>query len=142
MAALRFMVDEPESRRCGKFATLPYRSTMIAGAMRSLSPNGVLLIVGLLLTTSCRRNDNSPTRDHPRLSPMVTLRDITFRSSALGRDMQYRIISSLQPTVQKLPVVYLLHGGGGGFRDWSNYSDVARFAESGLLLVMPEGESS
>lgn len=46
------------------------------------------------------------------------------------------------PTVQKLPVVYLLHGGGGGFRDWSNYSDVARFAESGLLLVMPEGESS
>ena len=39
-------------------------------------------------------------------------------------------------------MVYLLHGGGGGFRDWSNYSDVARFAEAGLLLVMPEGESS
>jgi putative tributyrin esterase len=39
-------------------------------------------------------------------------------------------------------VIYLLHGGGGGFRDWSNYSDVAKFAESGALLVMPEGESS
>jgi S-formylglutathione hydrolase FrmB len=36
----------------------------------------------------------------------------------------------------------LLHGGGGGYRDWSNYSDVARFAERGLILVMPEGESS
>ena len=35
-----------------------------------------------------------------------------------------------------------MHGGGGGFRDWSNYSDVARFAESGLVLVMPEGGSS
>ena len=31
--------------------------------------------------------------------------------------------------------MYLLHGGGGGFRDWSNDSDVARFAESGLLLA-------
>jgi putative tributyrin esterase len=43
---------------------------------------------------------------------------------------------------QKLPVVYLLHGGGGGYRDWSNYSDVARFAEQGFILVMPEGNSS
>jgi putative tributyrin esterase len=41
-----------------------------------------------------------------------------------------------------LAVVYLLHGGGGGFREWSNNSDVARFAESGLFLVMPEGDSS
>jgi putative tributyrin esterase len=42
----------------------------------------------------------------------------------------------------KLPVVYLLHGGGGNYRDWSNYSDVARYAEVGLILVMPEGNSS
>jgi S-formylglutathione hydrolase FrmB len=38
--------------------------------------------------------------------------------------------------------VYLLHGAGGGFRDWSNYSDVAQFAERGFILVMPEGNSS
>jgi S-formylglutathione hydrolase FrmB len=57
--------------------------------------------------------------------------------------MQYRVISpSSVPAGQKLQAVYLLHGGGGGFRDWSNYSDVARFAETGLLLVMPEGDSS
>ena len=66
----------------------------------------------------------------------------TFRSTALGRDMEYRVISPWETSDRKLPVLYLLHGGGGGFRDWSNYSDVARFAESGLLLVMPEGESS
>jgi S-formylglutathione hydrolase FrmB len=41
-----------------------------------------------------------------------------------------------------LPVVYLLHGGGEGFRDWSNDSDVAQFAEQGLILIMPEGNSS
>ena len=70
--------------------------------------------------------------------------DVTFHSQSLGRDMPYRVILLKGATTsgKKLPVIYLLHGGGGGFRDWSNYSDVARFAERGLLLVMPEGESS
>ena len=71
------------------------------------------------------------------------MQDVTFRSAALGRDMPYRVIlPAAIPAGKNLPVVYLLHGGGGGYRDWSNYSDVARFAESGLILVMPEGESS
>jgi len=42
----------------------------------------------------------------------------------------------------RLPVVYLLRGWGGNFRDWSNYSGVAVFAERGLILVMPEGDES
>jgi putative tributyrin esterase len=46
------------------------------------------------------------------------------------------------PTGVKFPVVYLLHGGDGNFRDWTNYSDVARFAERGLVLVMPDGDES
>src|SRR5260221_11191530 len=52
------------------------------------------------------------------------------------------ILPSAIATQEKLPPVYLLHGGGGDYQDWSNYSDVARFAESGLILVMPEGGSS
>jgi S-formylglutathione hydrolase FrmB len=57
--------------------------------------------------------------------------------------MPYRVLlPAAIPAGKKLPVVYLLHGGGGGYRDWSNYSDVAQFAEGGLILVMPEGESS
>jgi S-formylglutathione hydrolase FrmB len=71
------------------------------------------------------------------------MRDGTFHSVALNRDMQYRVIlpaNILNGT--KLPVVYLLHGGDGSFRDWSNYSDVARFAEQGFVLVMPEGDES
>jgi S-formylglutathione hydrolase FrmB len=117
---------------------------MIAADMLDLRPHcsRVLLSVALALTVSCRRSNDSKPADHPRLTAKVTLRDITFYSDALGRDMQYRVISPLQPAGQKLPVVYLLHGGGGGFRDGSNYSDVASFAEGGLLLVMPEGESS
>jgi hypothetical protein len=57
--------------------------------------------------------------------------------------MQYRVVLPLKVALRrKLQVVYLLHSGGGGFRDWPNDSDVARFAESGFALVMPEGGAS
>jgi putative tributyrin esterase len=103
----------------------------------------VLLTVVLLLSAGCKKQQELSQPDHPRLTANVILRDVTFRSEALNRDMHYRVVSPLTvaPT-QHLPVVYLLHGGGGGFRDWTNDSDVTRFAESGLLLVMPEGGSS
>jgi len=102
----------------------------------------LLLAVILILSVGCRRKEEARP-DHPRLTPNVALRDVTFHSVALNRDMQYRVVlpSSLAP-VQRLRVVYRLHGGGGGFKDWSNYSDVGRFAESNLLLVMPAGSSS
>ena len=69
--------------------------------------------------------------------------DVAFHSAALNRDMPYRaIIPATIAANQKLPVLYLLHGGGGSFRDWSNYSDVVGYAERGLILIMPEGNSS
>ena len=71
------------------------------------------------------------------------MRDITFYSKALQRNMPYRVVMvSTDTSDHKLKTVYLLHGGGGGFRDWTNYSDVAKYAEYGLILVMPEGNSS
>jgi putative tributyrin esterase len=105
--------------------------------------HGAILAVALLVSAGCSRKEPAPPPDRPRLTPRVVLRDVTFHSAALNRDMPYRVVMpvSVAPG-QKLPVVYLLHGGGGGFRDWTNDSDVARFAESGLLLVMPEGGSS
>ncbi|HEX7288534.1 MAG TPA: alpha/beta hydrolase family protein [Candidatus Angelobacter sp.] len=70
------------------------------------------------------------------------MRDITFHSRALNREMQYRVFLPEKVGAGKLPVVYLLHGGGGSYRDWSNYSYVAEFAADGLLLVMPQGDNS
>jgi putative tributyrin esterase len=119
---------------------------MISAFMGTVSPHRLGLafpMLLVLLSVGCKKREQAQMPDHPRLTANVTYRDITFRSVSLNRDMQYRVVLpvSLAPG-QKLRVVYLLHGGGGGFRDWSNYSDVARFAEAGLLLVMPEGESS
>jgi S-formylglutathione hydrolase FrmB len=117
---------------------------MITPSMRTASHRRSRLVITLvlLLAAGCRKKE-AQQPDHPRLTPNVILRDVTFRSASLGRDMQYRVVLpwSVRPG-RRLPVVYLLHGGGGGFRDWTNDSDVARFAESGLVLVMPEGGSS
>ena len=115
-----------------------------------LSKRNVLLslVVGLITAAGIwllivRRRPPQPTIDHPRLAAGVEMRDVTFFSASLRRDMQYRVFLPAGAGNQKLPVVYLLHGGGGGgFRDWSNYSDVAQFASRGLLLVMPEGDYS
>ena len=100
------------------------------------------LVLLFFSAVACHK-ESPPPPDHPRLTPKVRMQDVTFHSASLQRDMPYRVI--LPPNVaanQKFPVVYLLHGGGGGYRDWSNYSDVAKFAEQGLILVMPEGNSS
>ena len=94
------------------------------------------------LLAGCKKKDETQP-DFPRLAAKVSTRDVTFRSAALNRDMQYRATFPTKMAAgEKLQVVGLLHGGGGGFRDWSNYSDVARFAERDPLLVMPEGDSS
>jgi putative tributyrin esterase len=98
----------------------------------------------LLISTGCRRSSEQQPLDRPRLTPKVTMADVSFFSASLNRQMPYRIVLSADYRWRKdkLPVLYLLHGGGGGFRDWSNYSDVAGYAERGLILVMPEGNSS
>ncbi|HEV8492697.1 MAG TPA: alpha/beta hydrolase-fold protein, partial [Candidatus Angelobacter sp.] len=101
------------------------------------------LLLGAVMLISCGRNEQQPPPDHPRLTSSVKMIDVTFHSASLNRDMPYRALlpAHIAPG-QKLPVLYLLHGGGGGFHDWSNYSGVARYAEQGLVLVMPEGNSS
>jgi putative tributyrin esterase len=117
---------------------------MIAASMK-MGPHrrcGVtLILLTVFFSAGCKtKTEEMPRPDHPRLTPDVSLQDVTFRSAALNRDMQYRVIlPAHMATGQKLPVVYLLHGRGEGFRDWSNSSNVGQFAESGLLLVMPDG---
>ncbi len=100
-------------------------------------------MLACLSLLSCGKKEEPPAPDHPRLISGAKMIDVTFHSAALNREMPYRAIlpAKIAPN-QKLPVLYLLHGGGGSFRDWSNYSDIAGYAERGLILVMPEGNSS
>ncbi len=99
------------------------------------------LIVLSILLAACDSKHAAPI-DKPRLAPHITMEDIVFRSASLDRDMPYRVFlpQDFQST-ETLPVVYLLHGNGGGFRDWSNYSDIASLVQNDRwILVMPEGD--
>jgi len=81
--------------------------------------------------------------DHPYVVSDVVVKDIVFHSAALNRDMPYRVfLPEYVKDGTSLPVVYLLHGGNGSYRDWSDNSTVSRYAAQGLILVMPEGEFS
>lgn len=116
-------------------------NSSVESSRHQLSAIAVLCFVLVLLIGCVNKEVERP--DHPRVSSNVVLRDVVFRSAALGREMRYRVaLPAFIPSHQKLPVVYLLHGGGGSFRDWSNYSDVMRFADAGLVLVMPQGDYS
>lgn len=102
-----------------------------------------VIVFSALSVIGCREKQIEEKPDHPRLTPNVISKDLTFFSTSLNRVMTYRVIlPAALPPNQKLPAVYLLHGGDGTYRDWSNYSEVARYAEQGYLLVMPEGNNS
>jgi S-formylglutathione hydrolase FrmB len=112
---------------------LALRRRLLLGSLAG----GVLAAGGVVLA---RRKPAAAPVDRPRLVPGVVLRDLSFFSPALQRQMQYRVLMPAAAT-GKLPVVYLLHGGGGSFQDWTNYSDVAAFARD-LLLIAPRGDYS
>jgi enterochelin esterase-like enzyme len=96
----------------------------------------------VLCLTACKRNQPIII-DHPRSFSGVEMKDVTFFSQALGRNMPYRVcLPQTIETGKRLPVVYLLHGGNGGFRDWSNDSDAGSYANRVLILVMMEGAFS
>jgi len=101
-----------------------------------------LLLCAVLLLGSCHSVEQM-LPDKPQIAAGAAMQDVTFYSWALRREMPYRVFLPAQiPAGQKLPVVYLLHGNGGGFRNWSDYSNVSQYAAQGLILVMPEGHSS
>lgn len=99
--------------------------------------------VGMVLMAGCKSEGESEY-----VAPGVRMQDLRFHSAALGREMPYRVfLPEKIPVGERLPVVYLLHGRGPDYHDWSVHSDVSKYAASGvgnagLILVMPEGGES
>ena len=90
--------------------------------------------------SGCHR-DPPAHADRPYVAHGVVMKDVVFHSAALNRDMPYRVFLPQDVKSRpRLPVVYLLHGGNGSYRDWSDDSTVSSAAAKGLILVMSEGE--
>ncbi|HEY4358504.1 MAG TPA: alpha/beta hydrolase-fold protein [Acidobacteriaceae bacterium] len=76
--------------------------------------------------------------DTPQLSADVKLLEDTIHSKITALDMGLRVIVPAKtPTDARLPVVYLLHGAGVNYHDWTTYSNIASFAAKGIVLVLP-----
>ena len=110
--------------------------------MKAVPSLSCLAIAALAALAGCHRGQLALV-DHPRSFPGVVSKDVTFYSSALDRNMTYRVYLPRDVSAgTRLPAVYLLHGCGTSFRDWSNYSDVGAYAAKGFLLVMVDGACS
>jgi putative tributyrin esterase len=72
------------------------------------------------------------------------LREESVLSAALERSMKYRVLlpENYDRSLQRYPVLYLLHGLGGDYTDWTTRSNVAEYSRSlPLIIVMPDGEN-
>jgi putative tributyrin esterase len=95
-----------------------------------------------LLIAGCHK-DGQIRPDHPYVAHGAVMKDVIFHSAALNRDMPYRVfLPDHLENGATAPVIYLLHGANGTFRDWSDDSLVSNYAARGFILVMPEGEFS
>ena len=74
-----------------------------------------------------------------RLAPR--LEELTFTSPLLSSETHVRVVlpAGYDSSTERYPVLWLLHGGGGNFRDWTD-SGAALEATAGLplIVVMPD----
>ena len=81
-------------------------------------------LAALAVFAGCHRGQLTEAA-RPRSFPGVESRDVNFYSSALDRNMTYAVYMPKDSAGgTRFPVVYLLHGCGGNFRDWMSDSDV------------------
>jgi len=76
-------------------------------------------------------------------SPIV--KDASFRSAALSREMKYRIYlpHNYEATTRRYPVLYLLHGLYGSYENWDTLTNLAEHvAGMEWIIVMPDAGDS
>ena len=113
-------------------------------ADRRLKPADILFVPERILATLPQ---NSPHW----MMPGGTWVDRTFSSAAVGRTMPYRVFlppdyHAASRAAERYPVLYLLHGMGGRYDEWSGYGveEVANELHKNgklprMILVAPQG---
>lgn len=93
----------------------------------------------LLLALTFAGDSDSPRAQASRLH------EESFHSAALGRQMKYRVLvpKTYDTSLRRYPVLYLLHGLTGDYKDWTTRTNVAEYSRIlALIIVMPDGENS
>jgi putative tributyrin esterase len=101
---------------------------------------------GLLLLLTCGSGicQKAATRANSANKQGATVKDATFHSASLQRDMRYRVL--FPPDYGRggrFPVLYLLHGLYGDYQNWDTRTKLENYARNvQLLIVMPDARDS
>jgi len=113
--------------------------------------------MGLALTAACSNNPGgaSPTgATAPKPQTIEQMEEqpqgdtVSIKSEKMGRSIKAVVVVPEQyfdPDLQEeqYPVVYLLHGADGSYRDWPNKADLDDLAsEYGVIIACPDGQDS
>lgn len=82
----------------------------------------------------------------PAAKPLATnVQEHKLASKLMGREMPYRVVLPKAYATSKesrYPVIYLLHGFGGKFSNWTDSTDIENYiATVDAIVVTPEGEN-
>jgi S-formylglutathione hydrolase FrmB len=73
------------------------------------------------------------------------LQECSFHSPALVRDMPYMAVlpSSYADSERRYPVLYLLHGWNGDYKNWCTLTNLVAYAERyEIIIITPDGQNS
>ena len=75
-----------------------------------------------------------------------TIQTIQFRSALIGKTLPYNVVLPRDyyvARVRRYPVLYLLHGLGGHYSDWTTKTNIADYAQQYRMIVITlEGNDS
>ncbi|MBA2304649.1 MAG: hypothetical protein H0W08_18730 [Acidobacteria bacterium] len=106
-----------------------------------------LLLAAVLLHTPAHVDAGSqgkPVAQAQAVMAGTRLLEESVASPALGRTMNYRVLlpDGYAGSLKRYPVLYLLHGLGGDYKDWTSRSNLADYSRPlPLIIVMPDGEN-
>lgn len=103
----------------------------------------LLLLAVLLLHTPAQTDTGARPGGHVQADASTSprLREESVQSAALGRAMKYRVLvpEGYGGSLARYPVLYLLHGLGGNYMDWTTRTNLAEYTRTlPLIIVMPD----
>jgi len=97
----------------------------------------------LLFCAGCNAPVSKATAQLVSAGDTVTVTDVRFPSKSIGGMFRYRAIVPKGGASERFPVLYLLHGAGGGPDETTERTEVVRLAGAQrLIVVMPAAERS
>ncbi len=81
----------------------------------------------------------------PQAASQSRMQDRAFQSESLGRQMKYRVLlpKGYFESARYYPVLYLLHGWHGDYKNWSTLTNLAHYAKRmPIVIVMPDAGDS